>query len=224
MSVVSRPHSAALGAVLSGAAALCAVLLAAPAAQAAPSAQDTRFLQAAHQSNLSEIATGQLAQQKGTTQAVRDLGARFVADHTQLDQSLQPVATALGVSLPGAPNADQQAVARRLQAASGAAFDQLYISTQIAAHRAAMRLGQTEQANGSDPQAKQVAVAAAPIIAAHHDLLNAAARSVGVPTSVDTGTGGRAAPQRPYGVAALLLGVGFLLAFVGRRRLQLARS
>jgi putative membrane protein len=85
------------GAAISAAVVFGAVFVAATPAQAAPSAQDTRFLRAAHQSNLAEIATGQLAQQKATNPTVRDLGARFVTDHTPLDQALQQTAAALGV-------------------------------------------------------------------------------------------------------------------------------
>jgi putative membrane protein len=193
--------------------ALTAALLVVPAtpATAAPSEQDTRFLRAAHQSNLAEIDGGRLAQQKGQSQQVKDLGARFVADHTQLDTALRQVAQTLGVSLPEAPNPAQQALAARYQAASGEQFDALFIATQMDAHMAAMRLGQTELAQGSDPQAKRVAQDSAPVIRSHHDALNAAARALGVPTRVDTGTGGEAAPRRSTTLALLLLGVGALL-------------
>ena len=52
----------------------------AAAAQAAaqPSTQDTQYLQAVHQVNLAEIVTGNLAQQKGQNQQVKDLGEQFV--------------------------------------------------------------------------------------------------------------------------------------------------
>jgi putative membrane protein len=201
-----------------------AVLIGASPAQAAASAQDTTFLQAAHQTNLAEIAVGQLAQQKAANQAVRDLGSRFVADHTQLDQSLQQTASALGVSLPGAPNGSQQAVAARLRAATGSSFDQLFVSSQLAGHAAAMRLGEQEQANGTDPQAKKVATDSAPVIKAHHDALTAAASAVGVPATVDTGSGGRAAPQRPYLAAGGLVLVGLLLLAAAGRRVAWARA
>jgi putative membrane protein len=209
-----------------GAAAVVAiglVLLGGSPAQAVPSTQDTQFLQAAHQTNLAEIAVGQLAQQKAASQTVRDLGGRFVTDHTQLDRALQQTATALGVNLPGTPNANQQAVAARLQAASGSAFDQLFVSTQLAGHETAMRLGESELASGSDPQAKKVASDSAPVVKSHHDALVAAANSLGVPTNVNTGSGGRAAPHRPYAPAVLLVAVGALLAAVGGRRLRRVR-
>ena len=113
------------------------------AALAAPSDQDTTYMKAAHQSNLAEIAGGKIAQQKGESQQVKDLGERFVTDHTKLDQALRQTAEDLGVDLPGAPNAAQQALAKRYQAASGDDFDALFVATQMDAQMAAMRLGQT---------------------------------------------------------------------------------
>jgi putative membrane protein len=208
--------------VAAGVAAL-ATLPAGPA-QAAPSPQDTAFLQAAHQSNLAEITGGTLAQQKGQSQQVKDLGARFVADHTQLDESLRQTATTLGVTLPDRPNPAQQAVAARYQAASGAEFDALFISTQMDAHMEAMRNGRTELARGSDPQAKQVAQASAPVIAAHHDQLNAAARALGLPTRIDSGSGGEAAPRRPALLSSGLIVLGLALFVSGLVYVRRQRS
>jgi putative membrane protein len=200
------------------------LLLSAAPAQAAPSQQDTAFLQAAHQSNLAEIAGGNLAQQKGQSQQVKDLGARFVADHTRLDESLRQTAQALGVTLPEAPNPEQQAIAARYQAASGAEFDALFISTQMDAHMKAMRLGQTEIAQGSDPQAKQVAQASAPVIAAHHDQLNSAARALGLPTRIDSGSGGEAATNRSGLLSQGLIVLGLALFAGGLVYLRRSRG
>jgi putative membrane protein len=186
-------------------------LVPAAAANAAPSDQDATYLRAAHQSNLAEIAGGKLAQQKADSQRVKDLGARFVTDHTKLDQSLSKTASALGVSLPSAPNSQQQALAARYSAASGSQFDSLFVSTQMQAHMTAMQLGQTELAQGSDSQAKKVAQSAAPVIASHHSALESAARSLGIPDSIGTGTGGQAAHRMFTTPVLALLSVGLLL-------------
>ena len=197
------------------------LLLPATAATAAPSDQDTTYLRAAHQSNLAEIATGQLAQQKAASDQVKDLGARWVADHTKLDAALQDTAEALGVDLPDAPNAEQRALARRYEAASGRDFDALWIPTQMDSHMKAMQLGQTEVAEGSDAQARKVAQDAAPVVASHHELLEEAANAIGVPSSIDTGTGGQATESNlptavGFGALGLLLIGGAVLLL--RRR------
>jgi putative membrane protein len=181
------------------------------AAHAAPSGQDSSYLKAAHQSNLAEIAGGHLAEQKGQSQQVKNLGARFVADHTKLDNALRQTASSLGVSLPGAPDAQQQAVAARYKAASAADFDTLFISTQMDAHAAAMAAGQKEISNGSDAQVKKAAQTAAPVIASHHSALDAAARALGVPAHIGTGTGGEAAHRLLTDPVIGLVGGGVLL-------------
>jgi putative membrane protein len=198
-------------------------LVPAAAANAAPSDQDVTYLRAAHQSNLAEIAGGKLAQQKANSQAVKNLGARFVTDHTKLDQALTKTASALGVSLASAPNSQQQAVAVRYRAASSSQFDSLFVSTQIQAHMTAMQLGQQEITQGGDSQAKKAARSAAPVIASHHSALQSVARSLGIPDSIGTGTGGQAAHRVFTTPVLALLGVGLILlvaaaALLVRRR------
>jgi putative membrane protein len=147
------------------------------------STQDSQYLRQAHQTNLAEISAGNLAQQKGNSQTVKNLGAKFVTDHTRLDQELKSVAQTLGVSLPQAPNANQQAVASRLKATSGSSFDTLFVTTQLTGHTQAMQAGQTEIANGSNPRAIMVARDSAPVIASHHEALESAARTLNIPLS-----------------------------------------
>ena len=108
----------------------------AAAAQAAaqPSTQDTQYLQAVHQVNLFEITAGNLAQQKGQNQQVKDLGKMFVTDHTQLDQTVQSTAQQLNVQLPADPTADQQKVLDKLNNLNGAEFDKAWVTAQLAGH------------------------------------------------------------------------------------------
>jgi putative membrane protein len=150
---------------------------------ASVSAQDALYLRQAHQTNLAEIAAGKLAQQKGNSQTVKNLGTKFVTDHTILDQALKPVAQTLGVSLPQALNAHQQAVVSRLKAASGPQFDTLFVTTQLGGHAQAMQAGQTEITSGTNPQVVKLARQAAPVIASHHRALEAAAKTLGIPLS-----------------------------------------
>jgi putative membrane protein len=154
-----------------------------PSTSTTASAQDTTYLQQAHQTNLAEIAAGNMAQQKSNNQTVKNLGVKFVNDHTKLDQALKSVAQSLGVSLPQAPNAQQQAVAKQLKAASGSQFNNLFVNSQLAGHTQAMQAGQTEIANGSNPQVIKLARDSAPVIASHHQALEAAANTLGIPLS-----------------------------------------
>ena len=170
-----------------------------PSAHGTPSAQDTQFLQESHQTNLAEIAAGHLAQQKGKSQTVKNLGAKFVTDHTKLDQSLKSVANSVGVSLPSTPNSSQQAVENQLKQRSGTQFDNLFVTSQFAGHTQAMQATQTEIDNGSDPKVVKLASDSLPVIESHHQALEAAAKQLGItlPTASPMPTGTATATPSP---------------------------
>ncbi|MEU4478738.1 DUF4142 domain-containing protein [Micromonospora sp. NPDC023966] len=163
----------------------------AAAAQAAaqPSTQDTQYLQAVHQVNLFEITAGNLAQQKGQNQQVKDLGKMFVTDHTQLDQTVQSTAQQLNVQLPADPTADQQQVLDRLNNLSGAEFDKAWVTAQLAGHVQAIQATQTEISQGSEQSVVQIAQDALPVLQAHYDALVALAQTLGVPVPQTSASG-----------------------------------
>jgi putative membrane protein len=158
---------------------------------AAPSQQDSQYLQSIHQANLAEIAIGNLARQNGTNKQVQDLGAQLVLDHAELDKSVQSSASSAKVSLPDAPTPDQQAVLSQLQAATGAAFDAQWISAELIGHMKNIQLTQTELAQGSDPAIKQVAQGALSKLQKHFDELVSLARKLGVPVPTSPSAGPR---------------------------------
>lgn len=163
----------------------------AAAAQAAaqPSTQDTQYLQAVHQVNLFEITAGNLAQQKGQNQQVKDLGKMFVTDHTQLDQTVQSTAQQLNVQLPADPTADQQKVLDRLNNLNGAEFDKAWVTAQLAGHVQAIQATQTEISQGSEQSVVQLAQDALPVLQAHYDELVALAQTLGVPVPQTSASG-----------------------------------
>ncbi|MGN9775563.1 DUF4142 domain-containing protein [Micromonospora sp. H33] len=163
----------------------------AAAARAAvqPSQQDTQYVQAIHQVNLFEITAGELAQEKGQNEQVKNLGEMFKTDHTQLDESVQDIAGQLGVELPDEPTADQQDVIDRLNNASGEEFDRLWVTSQLAGHVQAIQATQTEISQGSEQTVVQLAQTALPTLQAHYDELVRLAEQLGIPVPQATGTG-----------------------------------
>ncbi len=194
-------------------------------ALAAPTSVDTTWMVAAHQSNLTEIAAGKAAGQKATSTGVKDAGAMFVTMHTDLDAKLTAAAQKLGVTLPAAPTAAQQATLARVGALSGTAFDTAWVASQIAGHREAIAATAKELASGSDTAVLALAKAAAPVIASH---LVTVEKLAGVPVTVQAGTGGQAAAVSSssasgYQVWILLL-TGLVLAGAGTRRITRTRT
>ncbi|ASW56082.1 DUF4142 domain-containing protein [Plantactinospora sp. KBS50] len=161
---------------------------AAPSGSASPSQQDGQYLQTIHQVNLAEIASGNMAQQKASNQQVKDLATQFVTDHTQLDQAVQSTASQAGVTLPNSPTNDQQAVLNQLQGLNGQAFDNAWVTAQVAGHQQAIQATEAEVNQGSDPAVKQLAQQALPILQAHLESLQALAQSLGIAMPGPSGT------------------------------------
>ena len=201
--------------------AVAASVFAASAASAAPSNQDTTWMVAAHQSNLAEIAAGQAAQSQASSQSVKDTGAMFIQMHTTLDASLTSEASALGVSLPSAPSAAQQASLAQVKTQTGTAFDTAWVAQQLAGHRDAASATQTEIRTGSDAAVLKLANTALPVIEQHLAELQTLS---GSPSVVAAGSGGQAASSAPlttFAPAAMLAVAGvvlFALAVTSVRR------
>lgn len=193
-------------------AALCVMVLAtwcAGAASAAPSEQDSSWMVAAHQSNLSEIAAGQAAQQKAVSPAVRSLGAMLIADHVKLDADLTAAAAELGVGVPSSPSAAQQASLASVSAKSGAAFDSAWVTAQLGGHRASVAATRAETTSGSDATALKLARTALPVIEQHLSQLQTLA---GSPSAVQAGSGGQAAVSTPASIPVASLWVAVFAA------------
>ena len=206
------------------AAVLGAVVLTAAPALAAPSEQDVAWMQAAHQSNLAEIAAGNAAQQQATTQDVKDLGAMFVQMHTELDTALTQAAQQLSVQLPGAPTPEQQQQLEAVKANQGQAFDTAWIAQQIGSHSTTLAATQKELASGSDETVLGLARTSTPVVEQHLVELRAAAAKYGVPTSVPGGTGGQAADDGTQDLGWGLAGLGTVAVVAGAYGLVRRRS
>lgn len=154
---------------------LLSILLVLPvtalAANPQVSSQDRSWLIAAHQGNLAEIASGNLAAQKGHTDAVRKAGRMLTRDHAELDSKLRPVARALGVKLPTRPNAEQQQEAKEFKSLSGTQFDQTWTHTEADGHVKTIELTEREIQSGSVPQVQQLAQSALPVLKKHLNTL-----------------------------------------------------
>ncbi|GAA4074306.1 hypothetical protein GCM10022214_33770 [Actinomadura miaoliensis] len=203
----------AAGAVL----AFSAGSMAPAVAQQEISAQDRKWLMMAHQGNLAESVVGTMAQKKGKAKAVRSIGAVLVTDHSRLDRRVQATARRLGVSLPSEPSAKQKALAARLNAMSGKAFDRAWLDALIKEHRTDLAAARKEVRAGKAAEAQHLATVSTPVFRRHLNLL-LRARHADPPRHVPAGNGGwtMAAPnERPLALGYGLLAAGMLVTVGG---------
>jgi predicted outer membrane protein len=125
------------------------------------------YLPLAAQSNQFEITTGQLAQQRGESTTVRDLGAMLVQDHTALLEQITTLAATLNITLPTGLDAQQQALVDQLGQLSGADFDRAWLRIQWRVHKQALLLNLRAAVCGETPEIRTLAQGALPVITRH---------------------------------------------------------
>jgi putative membrane protein len=149
---------------------------------AADKSPDADFFKKAAQAGLAEVEAGKLAQEKGSSAAVKDFGAMMVKDHTEANDKLKSLATTENVDLPSSPGVKDTAEKTKLQVLSGESFDKSYIKGQLTAHRQAVALFRKESTSGQDPQARAFAAETLPTLRQHLKKVDELAAQAGVAT------------------------------------------
>jgi predicted outer membrane protein len=140
------------------------------AGQVAPSDQDRIWMKKIHRDYLAEKLAGELAERKGAAAAVRELGAKLVTAHTELDAELIQTAARLGVELPAAPSGEQEKAGKALEEAAGKDFDRAFLTAMRKRHATTMGQTRMEIKKGSSPEVKAMAKSALQVMR-HHSLL-----------------------------------------------------
>jgi putative membrane protein len=133
---------------------------------------DYNFIFQAASGGWGEVMAGQLAPQRSTNPAVLQAASMMVADHTQANQELAPLAMARGITPPTAPDPGRMGVVTILQPMTGRAFDVAYLQEQTADHVVGIALFQSEAQSSLDPELRAFAQKYLPIIQRHYQTLS----------------------------------------------------
>ncbi len=141
------------------------------------SSADRHFMMTAAEINHGEVQSGTMAEQRGAVPAVRDIGKRYVSDHTANQKKLATLAMKTGVALPPQMQVtpDDKMAAMRLQALHGAAFDSAWLHAEQKGHESAIQAYKTEMNDGSDSAVVSYAKKSLPVLEEHLDLATDAA-------------------------------------------------
>jgi putative membrane protein len=119
-----------------------------------------------------DIETGRIAAKKGRSRAVREFGAMLARDHAGVRQQGRDLVKKLGVT-PTAPKdfamaKDHAAALRKLNAASGKAFDRAFLAHEVAYHKAVIDAVTTTLLPAlQNAEAKALVTKVAPAFQAH---------------------------------------------------------
>ena len=122
-----------------------------------PSRNDKKFVQSALEGGNAEVALGQLAAEKGSSEDVRQFGQKMVDDHKKLGDQMQDVAETEGIRPPEGTSARDKALEAKLKMLSGPSFDKAYIAAMVKEHQQDLDAFNREANKGNDTAIKDAA-------------------------------------------------------------------
>jgi putative membrane protein len=139
--------------------------------------QDKDFVHSALEGGMAEVELGQLAEQKGSSDDVKQFGQHMVADHTKLGDEMKQVAQQMGVNPPKGPSKKDKQLLAKLQGLSGQQFDNAYIAAMVKDHKKDDEDFKSEASQTQNPALKQVAQQGGQVIDQHLQMIEQIAKS-----------------------------------------------
>jgi putative membrane protein len=128
---------------------------------------DNQFIMRAAQGGMAEVELGKLAQERGSSDAVKQFGKRMVDDHGKANEELMRIAQSKGVTVSTSLDSKSQSMKDRLSKLNGAAFDRAYMSEMVKDHRTDVAEFQKESNSGRDAEVKAFAAKTLPTLQEH---------------------------------------------------------
>ncbi len=142
-------------------------------------ASDKKFVKDAAEGAMTEVELGKLAQEKGSSDAVKDFGKRMVEDHSKANEELKQAAVKASIDVPNTAPKKAQKAKDKLSKLSGTEFDRAYAKMMLKDHKSDVKDFDNEAKNGSAPEVKDFAAKTLPKLQEHLKLaeqLNASTR------------------------------------------------
>jgi len=126
-----------------------------------------KFLMAAAEVQLEEINIGKLAQQKGTTPHVKELGKMMEVDHTKTLAELNTLAQSKSVAIPATATEDSMETQKDLMEKEGNDFGKAYSDMMVEHHEDAIELFEKAATDSEDAEIKAWAAEKLPTMRTH---------------------------------------------------------
>jgi putative membrane protein len=127
---------------------------------------DQKFMMDAAKGGMMEVQLGQTAQQKASSDGVKDFGKKMEQDHGAAGKELADLAKAKNVSLPADMGTEKNSV-DKLSNLSGAAFDKAYMKAMVRDHKKDVKEFEKISSIGIDSDVKAFAAKTLPTLKEH---------------------------------------------------------
>jgi len=139
---------------------------------------DREFMTKAAQGNNAEVQLANLAQEKASSQEVKDLAQKIEQDHKKANEELKEIAQKRGTSLPEDVGKAQKTI-DKLSKLSGADFDKAYTKAMVQDHRKDVKEYEKASTRLMDSDLKTYASNTLPTLREHLQMAESAAAASG---------------------------------------------
>ena len=149
-----------------------------------------RFVKEAAEGSATEIALGKLAEEKGSSEAVKQFGKRMVDDHSKAGGVLKQMAGMMKIDVPSDMPKKAKKAQDKLSKLSGADFDRAYAKMMVSDHKGDVNDFEKEARDGAVPGVKDFAAKMLPTLQEHLKLAQELYASAGALEKVIAGLPG----------------------------------
>jgi putative membrane protein len=129
---------------------------------------EAKFLEDAVRGNVAEVKMGELAQQRGQSEAVREFGRVLVEDHSSALKETAELAQDLEVIPPAQPSAEQMQKHDELARLSGEEFDRQFVAEMVKAHEETIAMYEKQaESDIGDAKVRELAQELLPTLEEH---------------------------------------------------------
>jgi len=169
-----------IGGVIAASSVVIQTTRAVGAQEESASAFELSYLYQAIEGQQAEVALGQMAVQKASSDEVKQFGARMMQDHLRTSEELGKLTTQEGIRETGELSMPHQRIQRMLSQLSGMDFDKAYMAFMVRDH--IKLIGDWEQRSPTlaDPRVKHWIAGLLPVLKDHLEQGRTIAAAIGV--------------------------------------------
>ncbi len=134
------------------------------------SERDSDFANKAADAGMFEVKLGELARDKATTEAVRNLADQIVSDHKDANDKLKQIASDKGMTLPQHISAEHQRKYDDMASKNGIEFDKAYADAMVSGHKDVISMFEKEIDHGEDSDLTKFAMNTKPKLEHHLEM------------------------------------------------------
>jgi len=117
--------------------------------QAKVSEEEANLVRDIARDGMLEVRLGKTAEERVSTEQVKDFGKHMVLDHSSANEELREAAQKDGVELPSHITVEQKQKEESLKTLNGEAFDSKYMTEMVSAHKKAVEALTKESTTGT---------------------------------------------------------------------------